>query len=115
MLVVLNALKSYNDRREKNILGITPLIDSEENIHNSKLYGVFQCSTSEYGHNIALVLRLLKLNPSYKGVMEFSNNIRKSIAAWYVYLKMEEVMYGILYSLKNDDKDKIIDLLNYLK
>ena len=47
--------------------------------------------------------------------MEFSNNIRKSIAAWYVYLKMEEVMYGILYSLKNDDKDKIIDLLNYLK
>ena len=86
-----------------------------KNIHNSKLYGVFQCSTSEYGHNIALVLRLLKLNPSYKGVMEFSNNIRKSIAAWYVYLKMEEVMYGILYSLKNDDKDKIIDLLNYLK
>lgn len=115
MRVVLKALMTYDNNREKNILGITPLIDSKDNIHNSKLYGVFRCTISEYGHNIAIILRLLMLNPNDNKIREFSCNVRKSIAAWYVYLKMEEIMCDILYYLKSDDQDEIMDLLKYLK
>lgn len=115
IIKVLKQLERYNMNRQKLCNGVTPYIDSVEKIYNKKLYGVCKCSLSEYGHNIAIAFRLMRITPSENNLNVFNDDETKSTIAWYAYLMLEDILYKLTYFPTENYEEDIEFIIKYLK